>query len=929
MGISYLGDVAIDDTLLEDLYCETLPVEADPDTYKDNCTCDFDGLLCLWEQDVNDDFDWTRNAGSAGPDWIRTGPGWDHTSQNDYGYYMYTESSPPRTPGEFSRLLSFQQPPTDPGGNCFEVWYHMYGSSMGILNIYWSDLQGNETLFWTNDIDRDDMWILARKTLTNITTNFQIIIEGIIGGDLSDMAIDDVLYTSGECADLRTCDFEYDMCDFIQEQSGADDLDWERSMGKDIATGPISDKTTQTTTGYLMYLKPAPPHAPGDKAVLYSGSYEPTLTGDCVKFWYYMSGFGAGTLAIWRSMGGKLEGPLWSKNGDQGALWRYGYISITANDDFRVAFEGTLGSTTADTIAIDDIDITEGPCDPPGYCDFNDGRCGWVNVDGDDFDWLRLRGHTPSGEFYPIYDHTTGTKFGFYMFVDIGNLIYGDVGWLNSEHLDPTTGSCFMFYYHMYGYGVGTLNVYKVDSSKTLLYTDSGNHGENWYGAQIDVISDTEYQIQIEVRQNFNYASDIAIDDTALVNGLCHKITTMPTRLPQTSTGKTLSTHPVNPTWPNVTRLPPVAGDDGLSATTQWDCDFEQNDTCNYIQAKDDKFDWTRNAGGTGSTDTGPSKDHTLGTDQGYYIYIEASSPRYKGDDARIESANVPFSYPTMCVDFWYHMYGDGIGTLNVYIKIAGQLGTLCGRELELGKIAGTEVSYEGVVGDSYLGDIALDDLSIYYGNCEGTQSCEFQDSTLCGYIQDATDDFEWTVLSGATPTNNTGPAVDVSYGTDYGKYIYTESTGQAVGDKARILAPSFIPDPGVPDVCWVFGYHMYGADTGSLSVKLNGQSTDLWSRTGNQGNKWFTGFVTVHNTTPYQLVFEATIGGDTSDIAIDDVNYRAGKCDPPGECDFEDDTCTWLQSEDDDFDWTRFTGSTPSLYTGPSRDHTTGSGRY
>ncbi|XP_072014802.1 thyroid hormone-induced protein B-like [Amphiura filiformis] len=209
------------------------------------------------------------------------------------------------------------------------------------------------------------------------------------------------------------------------------------------------------------------------------------------------------------------------------------------------------------------------------------------------------------------------------------------------------------------------------------------------------------------------------------------------------------------------------------------------------------------------------------------------------------------------------------------------------------------------------------------------TQSCEFQDSTLCGYIQDDTDDFEWTVLSGATPTNKTGPTVDVSYGTDYGKYIYTEATGQAVGDKARILTPSFIPDPGVPEVCWKFEYHMYGADTGSLSVKVYGQSTDLWSKTSNQGDTWFTGFVTVNNTTPYQLVFEATIGGDASDIAIDDVNYRAGSCPLPGECDFDDDTCDWRQLQDDDFDWTRFTGSTPSYYTGPSRDHTTGSGYY
>ncbi len=62
-------------------------------------------------------------------------------------------------------------------------------------------------------------------------------------------------------------------------------------------------------------------------------------------------------------------------------------------------------------------------------------------------------------------------------------------------------------------------------------------------------------------------------------------------------------------------------------------------------------------------------------TGSGYYMYIEASSPRVKGDVARFESSNVPYTYPKMCVDFWYHMYGDKVDTLNVYIKINGALG--------------------------------------------------------------------------------------------------------------------------------------------------------------------------------------------------------------------------------------------------------------
>ena len=60
-------------------------------------------------------------------------------------------------------------------------------------------------------------------------------------------------------------------------------------------------------------------------------------------------------------------------------------------------------------------------------------------------------------------------------------------------------------------------------------------------------------------------------------------------------------------------------------------CDFEHN-MCNWRQVSTDDFDWTRHSGPTASVSTGPSVDHTIGTDKGFYVYIEASSPRVKGD---------------------------------------------------------------------------------------------------------------------------------------------------------------------------------------------------------------------------------------------------------------------------------------------------------
>lgn len=72
--------------------------------------------------------------------------------------------------------------------------------------------------------------------------------------------------------------------------------------------------------------------------------------------------------------------------------------------------------------------------------------------------------------------------------------------------------------------------------------------------------------------------------------------------------------------------------------------------------------------------------------------------------------------------------------------------------------------------------------------------------------------------------------------------------------------------------------------------------------------------------------MFEGISGSSyTGDIAIDDVMLSDDPCPPPGDCTFENGMCTWVNTKGDVFDWTRNSGSTPSLQTGPSVDHTLG----
>ena len=59
----------------------------------------------------------------------------------------------------------------------------------------------------------------------------------------------------------------------------------------------------------------------------------------------------------------------------------------------------------------------------------------------------------------------------------------------------------------------------------------------------------------------------------------------------------------------------------------------------------------------------------------GHYVYIETSAPRVLGDKARLISGSFQTSVD-QCVEFWYHMYGRSTGSLNVYLKSGGNLGS-------------------------------------------------------------------------------------------------------------------------------------------------------------------------------------------------------------------------------------------------------------
>lgn len=93
----------------------------------------------------------------------------------------------------------------------------------------------------------------------------------------------------------------------------------------------------------------------------------------------------------------------------------------------------------------------------------------------------------------------------------------------------------------------------------------------------------------------------------------------------------------------------------------------------------------------------------------------------------------------------------------------------------------------------------------------------------------------------GPTKTQNTGPPSDHTYKNASGTYLYLE-TSRTVDKDVPVHLESAMYVSSTDKCKLTFWYSMYGQRVGSLNVLLKnekGELLKLWSRSGNQGEKW------------------------------------------------------------------------------------------
>ncbi len=312
-------------------------------------------------------------------------------------------------------------------------------------------------------------------------------------------------------------------------------------------------------------------------------------------------------------------------------------------------------------------------------------------------------------------------------------------------------------------------------------------------------------------------------------------------------------------------------------------------DPC-WLRTDTTTYWWKPRSGTTPTAQTGPSADHTSGF--GKYIYTETNN------GGNVTSITSPFidlsalSVPELT--FWYHMYGALINKLDVEINNGGSwinLTTITGQQQTSNAAAWLEatidltayaddtiqIRFTGTrnAGFNNQVDIAIDDFDIHE-----TPTCFKPTNLSTGTVTATSIQVAWT-SGGASNWN-----------IEYGPVGFTPGSGTVVSTTTNPfivtgLSPNTTYDFYVRDSCGVGDVSAWEGpvDDTTLCGTFTAPYTENFD-----GATWISG-----------------TGG-----------FAAGSIDP-----------CWTRSADAQYWWRPGTGATPTAQTGPSGDHTSGSGGY
>ena len=281
-------------------------------------------------------------------------------------------------------------------------------------------------------------------------------------------------------------------------------------------------------------------------------------------------------------------------------------------------------------------------------------------------------------------------------------------------------------------------------------------------------------------------------------------------------------------------------------------CDFEEASVCGY-QNEFDSENVVAWAWGSGSVNSGngPDIDHSTGTAEGHFLYIDgAANGTEAGSSGHLSS---PILRGNTCGELWLHMGGEGAGQLNVYQTQPGQPNILKwtrqgGQDrrwettrFQLDDVPEYQLKFEVFIDTPGANHIAIDDVKTLDINCVSPGACDF-DNQYCSWTNEDTDSADWLL---------------------HDNFIWLDNKAGA-GKDAAITSMMF-PATESPR-CATFQYLIQGTNPGDC-ISFNkwtwgGEYEVLWRLCNFQDERWAEGkFPIVSEDTQYFLTLIGTTG--------------------------------------------------------------------
>ncbi|KAM5145693.1 apical endosomal glycoprotein [Mantella aurantiaca] len=534
---------------------------------------------------------------------------WENSKEGDGTYLSVMKAEGNlNTHAEISSPLLCSVGPT-----CvLNMTYYFNSGPTGFLNLRaWNPQLGTHSHTWHGTGERSTSWNTVAIPLGEMKQPFQLMLSGSVdpqpGGNWSAL-VQEIRFIGCQNASVSdkepvTCNFEENLCGWYQDLT--EEVDWK--------LGSLSDHTTGQ--GNYMYVEGNSREDRGNIARLISYPQSTTVESQCLSFYHRMHGPEAGTLNIFSIYNGGEEKLIWTSTGTHGNRWHRDSVTITGKQ-YQLIFEA-LRDGSVGHIAIDDITITSGACPAPTHCTFEAGICGFSSEGT--YTW-KLHQHSPSESHNgPYFDHTLQTFTGHYMVIDTSSssLPRKKTAVLTSSSYSAQPGeACLNFWYQLGGTEPGTLTVYIEEYTgkskrKRQLLSLSDKHQESWHHKSLALQSEKPWVLMFEAVGAGGDRSFIAVDDIHIRHHRCHEAVT---------------------------------------------CDFEWG-SCAWTNVRIplmDTYDWDWTYGrALERPNSAPEKDHSPGTPEGHYAFVDTGAMHVEGTSAWLTSEHLQATSGS-CFSFWY-----------------------------------------------------------------------------------------------------------------------------------------------------------------------------------------------------------------------------------------------------------------------------------